>query len=67
LPPPRCQSTPSTPPPSQLQLYKRMSPSVTSSTSRTNQFPSQSPARGTSPISRSGLCFPIPIFSKYVQ
>lgn len=49
LPPPRCPSTPSTPPPLQ-QFLKRMSPaSVTSS--RNNQFQSQSPARGTSPIS----------------
>ncbi|XP_055615512.1 serine/threonine-protein kinase LATS1 isoform X2 [Toxorhynchites rutilus septentrionalis] len=49
LPPPRCPSTPSTPPPLQ-QFLKRMSPaSVT--TSRNGQFQSQSPARGTSPIS----------------
>lgn len=49
LPPPRCPSTPSTPPPLH-QFLKRMSPaSVT--TSRNGQFQSQSPARGTSPIS----------------
>lgn len=51
LPPPRCPSTPSTPPPLQ-QFLKRMSPaSVTAS--RNGQFQSQSPARGTSPISNN--------------
>ncbi|XP_062701965.1 serine/threonine-protein kinase Warts isoform X2 [Aedes albopictus] len=48
LPPPRCSSTPSTPPP--LQLLKRM-PQAPMATSRNGQFQSQSPARGTSPIS----------------
>ncbi|EAT33905.1 AAEL013826-PA, partial [Aedes aegypti] len=48
LPPPRCSSTPSTPPP--LQFLKRMSP-ASMATSRNGQFQSQSPARGTSPIS----------------
>uniref|UniRef100_A0A8D8GZC3 non-specific serine/threonine protein kinase n=1 Tax=Culex pipiens TaxID=7175 RepID=A0A8D8GZC3_CULPI len=58
LPPPRCPSTPSTPPPLH-QFLKRMSPaSVT--TSRNGQFQSQSPARGTSPISsNSNLRQPI--------
>ncbi|XP_055586479.1 serine/threonine-protein kinase Warts-like [Uranotaenia lowii] len=49
LPPPRCPSTPSTPPPLQ-QFLKRMSPASVP-TSRNGQFQSQSPARGTSPIS----------------
>lgn len=58
LPPPRCPSTPSTPPPVQ-QFLKRISP-ASMATSRNGQFQSQSPARGTSPISsNSNLRQPI--------
>ncbi|XP_062536307.1 serine/threonine-protein kinase Warts isoform X2 [Armigeres subalbatus] len=58
LPPPRCSSTPSTPPP-QFPFLKRMSP-ASMATSRNGQFQSQSPARGTSPISsNSNLRQPI--------
>ncbi|XP_053681773.1 serine/threonine-protein kinase Warts-like [Sabethes cyaneus] len=58
LPPPRCPSTPSTPPPLQ-HFLKRMSPASVP-TSRNSQFQSQSPARGTSPISsNSNLRQPI--------
>lgn len=48
-PPPRCPSTPSTPPPplQMQQLIKRMSPAIPPS----RQIQSQSPARGTSPVS----------------
>ncbi|XP_058831780.1 serine/threonine-protein kinase Warts [Topomyia yanbarensis] len=57
-PPPRCSSTPSTPPPLQ-QFLKRMSPASVP-TSRNGQFQSPSPARGTSPISsNSNLRQPI--------
>ncbi|XP_058468086.1 serine/threonine-protein kinase Warts isoform X2 [Malaya genurostris] len=57
-PPPRCSSTPSTPPPLQ-QFLKRMSPASVPS-SRNGQFQSQSPARGTSPIlSNNNLRQPI--------
>ncbi|XP_055538509.1 serine/threonine-protein kinase Warts [Wyeomyia smithii] len=49
LPPPRCPSTPSTPPPLH-HFLKRMSPASVP-TPRNGQFQSQSPARGTSPIS----------------
>ncbi|XP_052869870.1 serine/threonine-protein kinase Warts [Anopheles cruzii] len=52
IPPPRCSSTPSTPqPPNPMHLLKRMSPASVAS-GRNGQFgASQSPARGSSPIS----------------
>lgn len=57
-PPPRCSSTPPTPPPvpqNLQQFYKRMSPATAVTTSsvnsRTSLPISQSPARGTSPVS----------------
>uniref|UniRef100_A0A1B0GJS0 non-specific serine/threonine protein kinase n=1 Tax=Lutzomyia longipalpis TaxID=7200 RepID=A0A1B0GJS0_LUTLO len=57
LPPPRCSSTPPTPPPVPVtnfqQLFKRMSP-ATNPTARSVPLPSQSPARGTSPVSAVG-------------
>ncbi|XP_058118312.1 serine/threonine-protein kinase Warts [Anopheles ziemanni] len=57
IPPPRCSSTPSTPqPPNPMHLLKRMSPASVAST-RNGQFggaSSQSPARGSSPISSGG-------------
>lgn len=57
LPPPRCSSTPPTPPPVPVtnfqQLFKRMSPAA-NPTQRTVPLPSQSPARGTSPVSAVG-------------
>ncbi|KFB53159.1 AGAP003618-PB-like protein [Anopheles sinensis] len=57
IPPPRCSSTPSTPqPPNPMHLLKRMSPASVAST-RNGQFggaSSQSPARGSSPISGGG-------------
>lgn len=55
IPPPRCSSTPPTPPPVPAncqQLFKRMSPATQPST-RTVPLPSQSPARGTSPVSNT--------------
>uniref|UniRef100_A0A2M4A5J0 non-specific serine/threonine protein kinase n=1 Tax=Anopheles triannulatus TaxID=58253 RepID=A0A2M4A5J0_9DIPT len=54
IPPPRCSSTPSTPqPPNPMHLLKRMSPASVAS-ARNGQFgASQSPARGSSPISNS--------------
>jgi serine/threonine-protein kinase LATS1/2 len=49
--PPRCSSTPSTPPPLQVQhqLFKRRSPATTPTRSNVS-MQSPSPARGTSPV-----------------
>lgn len=60
LPLPRCSSNPTTPtpvPPNFQQLFKRISPATPSS--RSVALPSQSPARGTSPVSNSNHHRPV--------
>lgn len=60
LPLPRCSSNPTTPnpvPPNFQQLFKRISPATPPS--RTVALPSQSPARGTSPVSNSNHHRPV--------
>lgn len=60
LPLPRCSSNPTTPtpvPPNFQQLFKRISPATPPS--RSVALPSQSPARGTSPVSNSNHHRPV--------
>lgn len=60
LPLPRCSSNPTTPtpvPPNFQQLFKRISPATPPT--RSVALPSQSPARGTSPVSNSNHHRPV--------
>lgn len=56
VPPPRCaSSTSSTPSPFQQYFKQRMSPATASASRNGVQIPSQSPARGTSPVATNGM------------
>lgn len=64
LPPPRCSSTPPTPPPvpavpANVQHMLKRIPLPTTQTTRPVPLTSQSPARGTSPVSNTNLRQPI--------